>query len=88
LNDRRQGLFSHPARLQNTREVAACTKLGNAQPGGSCTYLPVSIAVAVTLGQSQAALVIVVLLLARMLACLWPALRAARVSPVQALTEH
>jgi len=32
--------------------------------------------------------VIVVLLLAGMLACLWPALRAARVSPVQALGEH
>jgi len=56
LNDRRQGLFSHPAESRETREVTACTTPRNAQPGGSCTCLPVSIALAVTLGQSQAAL--------------------------------
>jgi hypothetical protein len=56
LNDSRQSLLGHPARLQETGEIAACAKLGNAQLDGTRPCLPISVAIAVTLGQSEAIL--------------------------------
>lgn len=56
LNDRRQGLLGHPARLQEAREIAASTKLGNAKLDGARPCLPIPVAIAVTLSQSQAIL--------------------------------
>src|SRR5690606_41546710 len=56
LNDRRQSLLGHAARLQEAREVAAGAKLSNAQLNGARPCLPVPVAIAVALGQSEAIL--------------------------------
>src|SRR5690606_14331855 len=56
LNYRRQSLLGHAARIQEAREVAAGAKLWNAQLNGARPCLPVPVAIAVALGQSEAIL--------------------------------
>src|SRR5690606_3049961 len=53
LNDSRQSLLHHPARLQEARKVAAGAELRNAKFYCSGPRLPVSVAVAVALGQPK-----------------------------------
>lgn len=50
LDDRRQRLLGHPARLQEAREVGAFPQLRDAQLDSARARLPVPVAVAIALG--------------------------------------
>src|SRR5262249_19671018 len=56
LHHRGQGLFGHPARLQEGRKIAALAQLGDAQLDRAGTRLPVAVAIAVALGATLSAL--------------------------------
>ena len=52
LDDREQGLLGPPARLEQTREVAAVADLGDGQLDGADAGVPAALTVAVAMGQA------------------------------------